>query len=713
MVVFAAASLHAQRWQQRVNYSIDVTLNDSTHSLDGSVRMLYINHSPDTLPAIWIRCCANAFKSDYTAFSEALIREGRTDFYFSDKDRKGYINRLEFRADGQLARVEDHPRYIDVIRVILPHPLAPGDSVLLSTIYHVQLPDNFTGNGYHEGVYEVTQWYPKPAVYDGSGWHPDPYLSQAVSYNEFGDVDVRIHVPAGFVVAAPVQADASMRYHTSGVPDFVWFASRRFHHVHDTLRLPSGRVVGLYSFYSQPNSPVGRYGTGLLKDALRFYSNLLGEYPFDQATVVETVETREVSEASRRPDAAAATYAGIVTADSRDTLYSDIKRSIARELAEEWSAVLTGANGYRYPWMTEGMATYFYNRYRAGDDHLSPKRIPDMPDTFNRRAVNLRAVLKTDQPISTSAEDFTSDNYRNIAGYKTSIWMADLRHAIGATAFDSCIRDYFRREAFHHSGPPDFKAAFSAKSAPVDLDSAFRLLDTTGPVPPSPYHRRLQPNIQPIPHPTRSNSLNIAPAVGFNNYEHWMIGVLIHNYNDIPDKLQLVATPLYSPVSHQWNGLLHLNRAWYPRKAFREVEAGINGSRFSTLSGTDSSNHAIFGGSYKVVPYIRLFLPRAPLSTETIELEGKAYLIGEKTFDNYLLKSTDSLYYPVSGKYRFRYLNQLTLSIRDERVLYPYAVNVQVQQSASFYRFNVDLHYFFNYAATGGLAVRLFGAKFG
>ncbi|HEV2352730.1 MAG TPA: hypothetical protein VGR89_00670, partial [Puia sp.] len=143
------------------------------------------------------------------------------------------------------------------------------------------------------------------------------------------------------------------------------------------------------------------------------------------------------------------------------------------------------------------------------------------------------------------------------------------------------------------------------------------------------------------------------------------------------------------------------------------IEAGINGSRFSTVSGTDSSNHAIFGGFYKVVPCIRLFLPQAPLSTETIELEGKVYLIGEKSFDSYVPKSTDSLYYPVTGKYRFRYLNQLTLSIQDGRALYPYAVNVQVQQAASFYRLNFNLHYFFNYAAAGGLAVRVFGAKFG
>src|SRR5579862_5755590 len=172
------ADAQSQHWQQEVNYSIDVTLTDSTHSLDGRIRIGYINHSPDTLSFIWIRCWPNAFRNDRTAFSEQLIRSGRTDFYFSDKSRKGYLNHLEFRAGGQLAAMEDHALYIDVIKVILPNPLLPGDSTTLETPFHVQLPDNFSGTGYHQGIYEVTNWYPKPAVYDDSGWHPDPYLGQ-------------------------------------------------------------------------------------------------------------------------------------------------------------------------------------------------------------------------------------------------------------------------------------------------------------------------------------------------------------------------------------------------------------------------------------------------------------------------------------------------------------------------------------------------------
>src|ERR1700743_1291840 len=135
-------------FQQEVHYTIDVTLNDPAHTLDGFARIRYINHSPDTLRFIWFHCWPNAYKNDRTAFSEQLLDNGRTDFYFSDKQQRGYINRLEFRVDGEDARIEDHPQYIDIIRVVLPKPLPPGGQTTLTTPFHVQLPHLFSRSGY-------------------------------------------------------------------------------------------------------------------------------------------------------------------------------------------------------------------------------------------------------------------------------------------------------------------------------------------------------------------------------------------------------------------------------------------------------------------------------------------------------------------------------------------------------------------------------------
>ncbi len=781
-VLAISGSANAQYWQQQVNYTIDVSLNDSAHALDGFEKIQYINNSPDTLKYIWIHCWPNAYKNDRTAFSEQRIGNGKTDFYFSGPAQRGYMNRLEFRVDGQLARMEDHPQYIDIIKVILPIPLAPGGQALLTTPFHVQLPYIFSRSGYDQGAYSITQWYPKPAVYDSHGWHPIPYLDQGEFYSEFGDFDVRITVPKSFVVAAtgewqdsagsrqqsgpppsvaialakaapsatrsahpsphstshpvthstlPVHPPAStavasakvaprvteptktLHYYQRQIGDFAWFANRHFHTAHDTLQLPSGRIIDVYSYYTPAATPTWQHSLQDIKDAVRFRSALIGEYPF---TVVTAVQAKLGFDGGME-------YPSI-TSINVDGSAKDLDLTIEHEVGHNWFYAVLGTNERRYPWMDEGVNTYYDNRYLAWK-YPATSRLPawlakKLPDDPERVEINTSAALHKDQPISTTSEEFTEENYDFIAYAKTGIWMKTVENSLGTPLFDSCMHEYFHTWQFRHPYPEDLKASFTTTSH-KRLDSLFALLDLTGPLPAFSAHRNIQPTLLfNFRNAARKDYLNILPAAGYNDYDHFMVGVLIHNFNLPPEPWQLLLAPLYAIGSHQVNGTVHFNYAWHPgsssaaHPAFRMIEAGINASRFSTLSGIDSNGRQIFGGFYKAVPYVRLYFPKSsPRSTQDSWLEWKTYLIGEKNLGNYVLKTSDSLYYPTVGKYEFRYLNQLSFTILDHRVLYPYKVTLQVQQAAPFFRINLNTNYFFNYGTGGGLDIRLFGAKFG
>ncbi|HEU4858743.1 MAG TPA: M1 family peptidase, partial [Chitinophagaceae bacterium] len=177
-------------------------MNDKDHTLDGFEKIEYINNSPDTLKFIWFHLWPNAYKNDKTAFTDQSLENGSTKFYFSSKEDHGYINRLEFKVNNQTAATEDHPEHIDIVKLVLPSALLPGQTIIITTPFHVKLPYNFSRGGHDGESYQATQWYPKPAVYDKKGWHPIPYLDQGEFYSEFGNFDVSITLPENYVVAA-------------------------------------------------------------------------------------------------------------------------------------------------------------------------------------------------------------------------------------------------------------------------------------------------------------------------------------------------------------------------------------------------------------------------------------------------------------------------------------------------------------------------------
>jgi len=191
-----------QYFQQEVDYEIDVLLNDSTHTLTAYEKIVYTNHSPDTLDFIWFHLWPNAYKNNETAMAKQMLANFSTRFYYADDKKRGFIDSLDFQSEDKQLEWEFHPEWIDVAKVYLSAPLPPGESVTIETPFFVKLPIVFSRLGHSGKHYEITQWYPKPAVYDVDGWHPMPYLNMGEFYSEFGTFDVKITLPENYRIMA-------------------------------------------------------------------------------------------------------------------------------------------------------------------------------------------------------------------------------------------------------------------------------------------------------------------------------------------------------------------------------------------------------------------------------------------------------------------------------------------------------------------------------
>ncbi|HTF19599.1 MAG TPA: hypothetical protein VK658_16115, partial [Chryseolinea sp.] len=63
-LVLLVTVINAQdyRWQQRAEYTMNVTLDVQTHRLNGTQKLIYQNNSPDTLRKVYYLLFFNAFQ---------------------------------------------------------------------------------------------------------------------------------------------------------------------------------------------------------------------------------------------------------------------------------------------------------------------------------------------------------------------------------------------------------------------------------------------------------------------------------------------------------------------------------------------------------------------------------------------------------------------------------------------------------------------------
>ncbi len=725
VISFSCNEALAQYWQQRVDYVIDVQLNDKEKTLDGFEKITYTNNSPDTLRFIWFHLWPNAYRNDRTAFSDQMLENGNTAFYFSSKEEKGYINRLDFKVDGATARVEDHPEHIDIVKLVLPKPLPPSAQAIITTPFHVKLPFNFSRGGFDSASFQVTQWYPKPAVYDHKGWHPMPYLDQGEFYSEFGHFDVSISVPQGYVVAAtgrqmtdnrqPITEDRTrasavggplsvIRFSQDSIHDFAWFADKRFILTKDTVLLPSGKIVDVLNYFKPgakgkiaPSGDGARYA----KEAVRFYSREVGEYPYGTVSVVEGPQSF----------GGGMEYPTItVISPTYSAKYLDI--TIAHEIGHNWFYGMLASNERRHPWMDEGMNTLYTNKY--AEEKYGPQNKSETIFFLTK------AKRRTDQPIETPSEKFSATNYGVVAYTKAGDWMQLVEDRLGKERFRQMMQEYFAQWKFRHPYPEDFR---SIARNYLRNDSLFALLEQRGPLPNqlhegfsivSPFKKNSIKNY--LRQPTR-NALLLSPMIGANKYDRFMIGGLITNYKLPPSNFQFLLSPLYATGTKELVGLGKINYSLYPGGFLRRAEVFLNASRFSMDEFTDTAGNRISMQFSKLVPGLRFtFREKNERSTARKFLQWKTFLINEEWLSirpDTLFNGTDTaLILRYLTPREDRYVNRLQFVYENSRALYPFSVELRVDQAKDFVRPTLNLNYFFNYPKEGGLQLRLFAGKF-
>ena len=513
--------LVAQYWQQRVDYRIEVTLDDQTHRLYANLAFDYTNNSPHTLDSLYLHVWPNAYKDGTTALFQQLNGQG-TKIAMMDTSALGYIAQLDFKINGKPVSWSYNPKNIDIVGIKLNESLKPGKSLTLTTPFTVKIPSGSISRLGHIGQsYQITQWYPKPAVFDRKGWHAMPYLNQGEFYSEFGSYDVSITVPKNYVLGATGERQSAedvafmdslaahtqtnltsiialpsgalrdsfpasskewktVRFTQDNVHDFAWFTDKRYKVLKGSVKLPhSGRTVTSWALFTPANALLWKNSIEYLNDGTYYYSQWNGDYPYTAVTAVDG--TISAGGGMEYP---------MITVIGNSSTARDLEVVIVHEVGHNWFYGILGSNEREHGWMDEGINTANEMRYVAtkypnnkdfsdilagGRLHLNDLNHHDQGDIMYR----VLAAINADQPIQTHSASFSSANYGVIMYQKTGLVFHYLRSYLGDKLYDQCMQRYYDLYQFKHPYPEDLQEVVESISG-RKLDWLFRdLIQTT------------------------------------------------------------------------------------------------------------------------------------------------------------------------------------------------------------------------------------------
>ena len=502
-------------FQQTVNYNIRVRLNDETNTLSSFEKIEYYNNSPDTLTFLWFHLWPNGYANNKTALAKQILNSTQgsppPSLFMLEKNR-GYIDSLDFRINGKKVKWEYHPEHIDICKIYLNEPLLPKLKLDIQTPFRVKLPSaEFSRLGYSEDSFQVTQWYPKPAVYDQEGWHEMPYLNMGEFYSEYGNFEVEISVPQNYVVAATGKlltndeaaflqkkvrdtesieeydrkddsypnSDKTYKkvlFKEENIHDFAWFADKRFHVLQGEVELPhSHRKVTTWVYYPNSQAHLWKDALEYVNDAVYYYSLWYGDYPYDNCTAVHA----PLSAGGGMEYPTITVIANMGNASGLDNV-------IAHEVGHNWFYGILGSNERDIPWMDEGINSFSDERYTKTKKSLlkdSTKNKILKVNSRNQITISTgmtllnRVIARStlNQGLQLKSPDYSEVNYGLTVYKRTALIFWYLFDYLGKDKFNEIMQEYYETWKFQHPSPADLQHIFE-KNTGENFDWAFEHL---------------------------------------------------------------------------------------------------------------------------------------------------------------------------------------------------------------------------------------------
>jgi hypothetical protein len=493
------------------SYTIEAAVN-AEHGLTGKETVRFTNRTTHTFKDLALHLYLNAWRNDRSTWLIEQARGGgRRDRGLASKDaaRWGWteIHRIALDDGTDLtpgltyvSPDDGNPDDRTLVSVPLPHPVAPGETLVFRVDWEAKFPRAVARSGWKDDFLLGAQWFPKLGVATDAGWNAHQFHAGTEFFADFGDYDVTLTLPkanrghvggTGVLKEEAELAGGLARAHflAEDVHDFAFAACPRCDVVEDTFSAKGLPNVDIVLLLQPDHRPLRDRYLKATKVALEDFGTRYLAYPYPVVTVVDPP------------------WGSHMEGMEYPTLFVGGGREIAPRKAHSPESVtihefghqvfygILASNEFEEAHLDEGFntwATLKALKAAYGDPELVV-RFFGLPVTFAGVTVPY-PFGTTDRfhrwAIASRSDAMTVPSYRQLDGgairsnayLRTALLLGSCERTFGEALWAKVMKTYATRFAFKHPTTADFLGVVRQVAGESAAASVAGILSTAGPV---------------------------------------------------------------------------------------------------------------------------------------------------------------------------------------------------------------------------------------
>lgn len=435
------------------DYIIEATFDDSAKKISAVEIFSFTNRTEAALTELKFHLYPNAYRKE-SATSVVPTAEKVTAYV--NGYSYGDVSVDSVKIDDVAVAFTIGGTDNDILCVPLGAELFPNEKVVVTVVFEVALANIWHRLGYADNTVNLANWFPILCYLNKGEFVANPYYSNGDPFvSDLANFKVSLTLPKTYKVASSgVLEEQSVNdfnikytFTAKAVRDFATVISTKF----ETLEQTVGNTTVKYSYF---NDPTPAENLTLAVNALKFFNNLMINYPYSTLTVVQTDFCFAGMEYPQM----------VMVAGNLEEM--DYKKTIVHEIAHQWLYGLVGNDQINEAWLDEGLVEFvsllFFEQYsdygvtRENEITERKKLYTTYVDVLGTYLPNL------DLSMNRALNQYVSEQeYVYMTYVKGCIMFNELYELLGKDKFVSGLRKYVDGCKMTMATPTDLIASFS------------------------------------------------------------------------------------------------------------------------------------------------------------------------------------------------------------------------------------------------------------